>query len=95
MVSPKDHKRLKHQRFRGHANYRKAHKQILSHPLPSEPQYFQSPGFSPDQIFWPLETASTRRSSISYMTDFSKLLERLSFWRSGFKMLARHSGNRC
>jgi hypothetical protein len=69
MITPRICNKNKHNRFRGHANYQKAHKRILSHPLKSETQYFQTHGFSTDQIFWPLETASTWKSSISSMTD--------------------------
>lgn len=69
MAMPRICNHNRRNRFRGHANYQKAHQRILSHPLESEAQYFQSPSFSTDQIFWPLETASVRKSSVSLITD--------------------------
>jgi len=63
--------KFRHNCFQGHPNYQKASHRILSHPLSSEPIYFETRDFTTDQFFWPIETASVRASSIS---SIAKLL---------------------
>jgi hypothetical protein len=47
--SPK-HK-LPRRGFRGHANFKNAHRKILSHPFKSEKQYFETRDFEEKYLF--------------------------------------------
>ena len=55
--------------FRGHDHYRKAHQQILSHPLKTGSDHFETRDFTAGQFFWNLEAASCRQSSVSATAD--------------------------
>jgi hypothetical protein len=76
--------------FKGHANYRNAHRRILTNPFKSEPGYFKTPNFAPPMFFWNLETASSNQSSVSASADL--LRERWDGCPSGEEVLAKLRG---
>jgi len=55
--------------FTGHANYRNAHRCILTNPFKSEVKYFGTRDFTPGQVSWNIETASSSYSSVSATAD--------------------------
>ena len=80
-------KRVHHKKaFRGHHHFRKAHQQILAHPLQTGRDYFATRDFSDDQLFWVIEAASARGSSISIMAR--RIRERWNNCPSGESVLA-------
>ncbi|OLS12422.1 MAG: hypothetical protein RBG13Loki_3958 [Promethearchaeota archaeon CR_4] len=64
--------------FRGHPNFRNAHRVLLANPFKSEAKYFDTRDFKPGQISWNIEAASSNRSSVSATADSLR-----QYWDNG------------